>query len=57
MVAFTFRNDCPDNFYTGTSQVENVTVTKLVIGFWTVTFNHKVNFFLLIKNIKWDAFY
>ena len=57
MVAFTFRNDCPDNFYTGTSQVENVTVTKLVIGFWTVTFNHKVNLFLLLKNIKWDAFY
>ena len=45
------------------SLVEKVTVQKLVIGFWTVTSNHKVKYWVsddvlfLIKNIRMVGFY
>ena len=45
-------------------QVVKVTVQKLVLEFWTVTSNNKVNknwssayFLFLIKNIKWNGFH
>ena len=44
-------------------QVEEVTAQELVIGFLTVTSNHKVKYwasanpFFLIKKIIWDSFY
>ena len=43
-------------------QVEKVTVQKLVMVFWTVTFKVNkywayANLLYLIKNIMWDGFY
>ena len=44
------------------SMASEVTVRELVIGFWTVTSNHKLNKYwssanlYLIKNIMWDGF-
>ena len=46
------------------SMASEVTVQELVIGFWTVTSNHKRNKYWasadhphLMKNIMWDGFY
>ena len=46
------------------SMASEVTVQELVIGFWTVTSNHKLNKYWgsadhphLMKNIMWDGFY
>ena len=44
-------------------QVYKITIQELVLGFWTVTSNHKVKdqvsveHLFLIKNIMWDGFY
>ena len=60
---YGFGSYCPEKFQANTSKVyvEKVVVQKPLIGFWTVTSDHKVNKYsadllLLIKIIIWDGF-
>ena len=61
---YGFRSDSPEQFYWNTSVGRLKKLLKLVIEFWTVTSNHKIdnysasaNQLFLIKNIISNGFY